>query len=234
MAIFSKLPCHCQSYCYLTNNQAGNHTALNCQFRTWEAKNISIPYQGENCAWVVSCRKVFMHYGNSYLQSFIYLEKYFMYYNVNIHMIHLFGSLSLFKCIAANFLKVSLSVSNPQRTLKNLQYYLCSVITEIMHALVLPQPRTPLALVASRAPRWLRSDLVSTGTPSSFTEELLCSGVPLYALVNRAAGPHVQDSAAFVELHEVPLSPLLQPSSTMKYEITTLPCNHLVALDLVD
>lgn len=102
------------------------------------------------------------------------------------------------------------------------------------NALVLPQPRTPLALVASRAPRWLRSDLVSTGTPSSFTEELLCSGVPLYALVNRAAGPHVQDSAAFVELHEVPLSPLLQPSSTMKYEITTLPCNHLVALDLVD
>jgi len=132
MAIFSKLPCHCQSYCYLTNNQAGNHTALNCQFRTWEAKNISIPYQGENCAWVVSCRKVFMHYGNSYLQSFIYLEKYFMYYNVNIHMIHLFGSLSLFKCIAANFLKVSLSVSNPQRTLKNLQYYLCSVITEML------------------------------------------------------------------------------------------------------
>ena len=42
MAIFSKLPCHWQSCSYLANNQAGNQTVLNCQFRTWEAANISI------------------------------------------------------------------------------------------------------------------------------------------------------------------------------------------------
>ena len=42
MAIFSKLPCHWQSCSYLANNQAGNQTVLNCQFRTWEAANVSI------------------------------------------------------------------------------------------------------------------------------------------------------------------------------------------------
>lgn len=42
MAIFSKLPCHWQSCSYLTNNQAGNQTVLNCQFRTWEAAGVSI------------------------------------------------------------------------------------------------------------------------------------------------------------------------------------------------
>ena len=42
MAIFSKLPCHWQSCSYLANNQAGNQTVLNCQFRTWEAADVSI------------------------------------------------------------------------------------------------------------------------------------------------------------------------------------------------
>lgn len=42
MAIFSKLPCHWQSCSYLANNQAGNQTVLNCQFRTREAARVSI------------------------------------------------------------------------------------------------------------------------------------------------------------------------------------------------
>lgn len=37
IAIFSKLPCHWQSCSYLANNQAGNQTVLNCQFRTRES-----------------------------------------------------------------------------------------------------------------------------------------------------------------------------------------------------
>lgn len=58
IAIFSKLPCHCQSHRYLTNNQAGNQTALNCQFRTWEAGNLSIQQQGKTCLWVLPCKNV--------------------------------------------------------------------------------------------------------------------------------------------------------------------------------
>lgn len=94
-----------------------------------------------------------------------------------------------------------------------------------MYALEPTQPRTPLALVAARAPCWLTFDLVSNGTPRFFTEELLCSGVPLYALLNRAAGSQVQHFAVFVELHEVPLRPLLQPYTTTKCEINKLLCN---------
>lgn len=59
MAIFSKLPCHWQSCSYLANNQAGNQTALNCQFRTWEAADVSIQQDRESSTvllwlWVIS------------------------------------------------------------------------------------------------------------------------------------------------------------------------------------
>lgn len=48
IAIFSKLPCHWQSCSYLANNQAGNQTVLNYQFRTWEVADVSIQQQRES------------------------------------------------------------------------------------------------------------------------------------------------------------------------------------------
>lgn len=77
IAIFSKLPCHCQSHRYLTNNQAGNQTALNCQFRTWEAGNLPIQQHGKTCLWFLPCKKVLLQFCEIRLRCFQqqYLEK---------------------------------------------------------------------------------------------------------------------------------------------------------------
>lgn len=75
------------------------------------------------------------------------------------------------------------------------------------------QPRIPLAFFAARAQYWLEFNSVSTRTLSG---PLLLScfpdGCPQYVLVPGVVPPCWQDSSPpLVELHEVSVSPPLQP-----------------------
>lgn len=76
MAIFSKLPCHWQSCSYLANNQAGNQTVLNCQFRTWEAANISIQ-QGHESGTVPLWHRTIYFFFPLYAYLFVCLLGFF-------------------------------------------------------------------------------------------------------------------------------------------------------------
>ena len=69
-------------------------------------------------------------------------------------------------------------------------------------------------------------NLVSTRTPRSFSVKLLSSWVgPQHILVHGVVPPQVQDLAlAFVELHEVPVSPFLQLVEVTLHGSTTLWC----------
>ena len=75
-------------------------------------------------------------------------------------------------------------------------------------------PRIPLAFLATRAHCWPMGNLLSTSTPRSFSAELPPAGQPQPVLVHWGCHPpQVQDpTLAFVELHEVPLCPALQPA----------------------
>jgi len=83
----------------------------------------------------------------------------------------------------------------------------------LLATLALMQPRTPLAFYITSARCWLMFNLVSIKTPRAFSAKLLPKlDSTQCALVPGAVPPQVQDFAfPFVEFHEVPVSPLLQP-----------------------
>ncbi|PKU29465.1 glycoprotein xg [Limosa lapponica baueri] len=89
---------------------------------------------------------------------------------------------------------------------------------DLLVMLFLMDPRMLLAFLATMAHFWLTGILLSTRTPRSFPHSCSPAGQPQCVLVQGAIPPQVQHpTLAFVEFHQVPLCPALQPVQVSLY-----------------